>query len=381
MYVIVIGVLPSVPLWYSSFHISSSQFPFNLLLTSFSSPKIKSFFQISLMLMAASSFFLFSSSHPVASSSLSLSHKPLHSTFLLSSSTNPSPLLLTTLPFNRFKKPNSELRTLTIAKSNNNSDSADASDRLISALCYFYPFFDGIQYGKYVITQFYPLQAIIQPLVPAIRVFKSFPFNGFLVFLTLYFVVVRNPNFSRYVRFNTMQAIVLDVLLIFPDLLERSFNPRDGLGLDFVMSLDSTVFLFLLVSLIYGSSSCLLGQIPRLPIVADAADRQSLRLKNTLALKSGREQDEGSVCFRGEDPRLLESSILELWENARLQWANAVPNGHEVCPGAFKGRKRRLPLSSNKGESYTSRENAEQWQSWKNKESIIFFAEEIEIPY
>nr|POE45719.1 protein tic 20-v, chloroplastic [Quercus suber] len=131
-------------------------------------------------------------------------------------------------------------------------------------------------YGKYVITQFTPIQAVIQPLVPAIRVFKSFPFNGFLVFLTLYFVVVRNQNFSRYVRFNTMQAIVLDVLLIFPDVLERSFNPRGGLGLDLLMSLDSTVFLFLFVCLIYGSSSCLLGKLPRLPIVADAADRQVL---------------------------------------------------------------------------------------------------------
>ncbi|KAH7546928.1 hypothetical protein FEM48_Zijuj01G0252800 [Ziziphus jujuba var. spinosa] len=156
------------------------------------------------------------------------------------------------------------------------SNSADAPDRLISAVCYFYPFFDGIQYGKYVITQFTPIQTLIQPLVPAIKVFKSFPFNGFLVFLTLYFVVVRNPNFSKYVRFNTMQAIVLDVLLIFPDLLERTFNPRDGLGLDLMMSLDSTVFLFLLVCLIYGSSSCLLGQVPRLPIVAEAADRQVL---------------------------------------------------------------------------------------------------------
>lgn len=73
-----------------------------------------------------------------------------------------------------------------------------------------------------------------------------------------------------------MQAIVLDVLLIFPDLLERSFNPRDGLGLDLVMSLDSTVFWYLLACLIYGSGSCLLGQIPRLPIVAEAADRQVL---------------------------------------------------------------------------------------------------------
>ncbi|PKI50491.1 hypothetical protein CRG98_029096 [Punica granatum] len=156
------------------------------------------------------------------------------------------------------------------------SNSADAPDRLISAVCYFYPFFDGVQYGKYVVTQFSPIATLIQPLLPAIKAFKSFPFNGFLVFLTLYFVVVRNPNFSRYVRFNTMQAIVLDVLLIFPDLLERSFNPRDGVGLDLMMSLDSTVFLFLLVCLIYGSSSCLLGQVPRLPLVAEAADRQVL---------------------------------------------------------------------------------------------------------
>ncbi|KAL3821125.1 hypothetical protein ACJIZ3_007030 [Penstemon smallii] len=179
------------------------------------------------------------------------------------------------IPILPSKKPIITKRSLITTKSKG-TDSADAPDRLISAITYFYPFFDGIQYGKYVITQFSPFQTLIQPLVPAIRVFKSFPFNGFLVFLTLYFVVVRNPNFSKYVRFNTMQAIVLDVLLIFPDLLERTFNPRDGVGLDLLMSLDSTVFLFLLVSLIYGSSSCLLGQLPRLPIVAEAADRQVL---------------------------------------------------------------------------------------------------------
>ncbi|KAD4386349.1 hypothetical protein E3N88_26518 [Mikania micrantha] len=163
--------------------------------------------------------------------------------------------------------------TIIVAKSTGN-DSADGPDRLISALCYFYPFFDGIQYGKHIITQFSFIQTLIQPLVPAIRVFKSFPFNGTLVFLTLYFGVVRNPNFSRYVRFNAMQAVVLDVLLIFPDLLERGSDLKDGVGFDLIMSLDSTVFLFMLVCLIYGSSCCCLGMVPRLPIVADAADRQ-----------------------------------------------------------------------------------------------------------
>lgn len=205
--------------------------------------------------------------------SLTLSQKTHYSPSLSSLKKHTSFLTITSFP-NRANNPSR--RKLEIVQAKGNNDSADGPDRLISAVCYFYPFFDGIQYGKYVITQFPPIQVLIQPLFPAIKVFKSFPLNGFLVFLTLYFVVVRNPNFSRYVRFNTMQAIGLDVLLIFPDLLERTFNPRDGLGLDLVMSLDSTVFLFLLVSLIYGSSSCLFGQLPRLPIVAEAADRQVL---------------------------------------------------------------------------------------------------------
>ncbi|CAN1194033.1 Protein TIC 20-v, chloroplastic [Linum perenne] len=88
-------------------------------------------------------------------------------------------------------------RLIVIAKSNGSSNSVDAGDRIISALTYFYPFFDGVQYGKYVITQFTPIQTLIQPLLPAIKVFKTFPFNSFLVFITLYFVVVRNSNFSR----------------------------------------------------------------------------------------------------------------------------------------------------------------------------------------
>uniref|UniRef100_A0A5B7ADV7 Protein TIC 20 n=1 Tax=Davidia involucrata TaxID=16924 RepID=A0A5B7ADV7_DAVIN len=212
----------------------------------------------------------------VATPSLTFSCKPpLYTGYTASLLSLKHPSLLSLA--NPTRKPRNPIRPRRpITAQSKGPNSANAPDRLISAICYFYPFFDGIQYGKYVITQFTPLQALIQPLVPAIKVFKSFPFNGFLVFLTLYFVVVRNRNFSRYVRFNTMQAIVLDVLLIFPGLLERSFNPRDGLGLDLMMSLDSTVFLFLLVCLIYGSSFCLLGQVPRLPIVAEAADRQVL---------------------------------------------------------------------------------------------------------
>ena len=50
--------------------------------------------------------------------------------------------------------------------------------------------------------------------------------------------------------------------------------PMGGMGLQAYMSANNTIFLFVAVSVAYGAGSCLVGQAPRLPLVADAADSQ-----------------------------------------------------------------------------------------------------------
>lgn len=90
----------------------------------------------------------------------------------------------------------------------------------------------------------------------------------------LYLLVVNNPRYSRYVRFNCYQAILLDILLILPGLVERSFSPSGGAGLEALILFYNTVFLFIFSCFAFGSISCLLGKEPRLPVVADAADAQ-----------------------------------------------------------------------------------------------------------
>merc|ERR1711871_1865722 len=44
---------------------------------------------------------------------------------------------------------------------------------------------------------------------------------GIAVFFGLYYGICNNMNLSRYVRFNCMQCILLDILLIIPSLLEN----------------------------------------------------------------------------------------------------------------------------------------------------------------
>ncbi|KAG8059568.1 hypothetical protein GUJ93_ZPchr0002g23502 [Zizania palustris] len=166
-----------------------------------------------------------------------------------------------------------------------NSDAVEAPDRLVAAVAYLYPFLDGVHHGRFLLAQFPLFSTLLSPLAPAARLFRSSPLTPFLLFLTLYFAVVRNQqSFSRFVRFNAMQAVALDVLLIFPDLLAQSFAPSTGGGIGFELfqSLESTVFLFLLVCLVYGGGACLLGKTPRLPIVADAAERQITKFTSSV---------------------------------------------------------------------------------------------------
>lgn len=153
-------------------------------------------------------------------------------------------------------------------------DSVNAAERVVAALGYFLPLFDGIQYGRYFFLQFPVAEKLIAPLFPLLAAYKGFPFSNFIAFFGLYLAVVRNPSFSRYVRFNTMQAVVLDVLLIFPTLVERTFTPRGGIGFELLVIFYNSVFLFLVACFLFGVVSCILGKTPRLPLVADAADQQ-----------------------------------------------------------------------------------------------------------
>lgn len=152
--------------------------------------------------------------------------------------------------------------------------SVPAAERILSGISYLLPLLDGMQYGRYVFAQYPVAETVFRPLFPVLRFYSSIPFSNFIAFFTLYLAVVRNPSFSRYVRFNAMQACVLDVLIILPLIVQRVLNPRSGIGLDLLVIFYNTLFIFLLACFVFGVTSCLLGRTPRLPIVADAAENQ-----------------------------------------------------------------------------------------------------------
>ena len=144
-------------------------------------------------------------------------------------------------------------------------------ERGAAAVAYLLPLLDALRYGRFLFRDF-PLLAIpLLPLQPVVQLYYAFPFVSLIAFFALYLGVVNNPNFSRYVRYNVMQAILVDILLILPTVAESLTGAGSNALLE---SVDSTSFLFVMACFGYAVPQCFQGKLPRLPLVADSVDRQ-----------------------------------------------------------------------------------------------------------
>lgn len=152
----------------------------------------------------------------------------------------------------------------------------DIPDRVIGALPYLLPLFDGLRYGKFVFMQFPAFANLLLPLQPLLNLYFSVPFASIAIFFAVYLGIINNQSLSRFTRFNAMQAVLLDIILILPGLFESVLNirPSGGVGLQLYITLYNTIFLFLFACVTIGIGSCMAGKSARLPLVSDAADAQ-----------------------------------------------------------------------------------------------------------
>jgi hypothetical protein len=63
-------------------------------------------------------------------------------------------------------------------------------------------------------AQFPFIARALAPLGPVNALYHLFPFAPFIIFLGVYSGIVNNQSLSRYIRYNAMQAVLLDILLM-----------------------------------------------------------------------------------------------------------------------------------------------------------------------
>jgi Chloroplast import apparatus Tic20-like len=167
-------------------------------------------------------------------------------------------------------------------------------DRFWSLLPYMMPLADALPFVGAAAKVVPGLKFILVPLVyfamPYMMVEGLFTqsmgmLGGFVVFMLLFLLVVRNPRIPHFIRFNTAQAIIIGVAIailsavlqivefpfsLVPETLLANASPLDyGFAV-----LGGTIFFVALGSICYSIFSVVQGKYADIPYVSEASYSQ-----------------------------------------------------------------------------------------------------------
>ena len=149
--------------------------------------------------------------------------------------------------------------------------STDIKDRFFGAIVYLFAVYDVMALGIGLFTlipALLPLFQILQILLTPIQLIYGI-FNtaiplglgSLVVFFILFLAVVRNDKVNYFIRFNTMQSILIGIAV---SLIQIIFGTLGGLGI-----VGGLVFLVVVSVCFYCIVQCFLGRYPELPSFSD----------------------------------------------------------------------------------------------------------------
>jgi Chloroplast import apparatus Tic20-like len=159
-------------------------------------------------------------------------------------------------------------------------------DRIYACLPYTLPMVQSLGFGMAFFTLFPALTILLLPLMPFLQAYGwiSMIFQGYgslIIFMALFFLIVRNPSIKSFIRFNTAQALIIgiaaSIVSILLDLLGMPMSSLGtaGGGVGFIMqSLFGTIFLGVMAASIYSIAMSLMGKYAEIPVISEAAYSQ-----------------------------------------------------------------------------------------------------------
>ena len=120
-------------------------------------------------------------------------------------------------------------------------------------------------------------QLLELPALPVLLVDRLMPLGlgSLLLLVALFWAVVRNPGVPYFVRFNVLQAILVDIVLAVLGFAFSIFGCRPGFGGGFAcQAFTNTVFLGSLLLVGFSLVQCLRGKEPEIPSISDAVRMQ-----------------------------------------------------------------------------------------------------------
>jgi hypothetical protein len=146
-------------------------------------------------------------------------------------------------------------------------------DRIFACLPYLLPLIEVFAFGQFLMNDFPLLGLIFLPLLPLLRIYYGVRYAGMIIFFALWLLVVRNEKINHFIRFNTMQAIILDIVIFLCSILTDIVKLVPGSGFS-MQTLYTTIFMGILAAVVYSVAQSLMGKYAEIPAISDAVHMQ-----------------------------------------------------------------------------------------------------------
>ena len=156
--------------------------------------------------------------------------------------------------------------------------SVDYLDRLYASLPYLLPIASVVLFGKVSLFSqipileklFFPIIAIDAILSTSIIDFISI---RLVIWFCIFIFIVRNFRINRFIRFNAIQALLLDIVVIIVSVIIKLLGQISLLY--FILEiLINVTFLGITAAFLYSVFQCVRGKYANIPVISDAAYNQ-----------------------------------------------------------------------------------------------------------
>ena len=154
------------------------------------------------------------------------------------------------------------------------STTTEPTDRLFGALPYLLPLVYALPFGLPLLVKFPQLSILYVWLGPLFLAVNSTRFTSLIIFIILYAGVVRNTKIHYFIRFNTLQGILINIAIVLLGIVIDFLGIASGGGGILVETSSSVVFLGTLTACFYAISQSIMGKYAELPTISQAAYSQ-----------------------------------------------------------------------------------------------------------
>ncbi|MDF5721342.1 MAG: hypothetical protein PUP91_12870 [Rhizonema sp. PD37] len=146
-------------------------------------------------------------------------------------------------------------------------------ERIFACLPYLLPLISAVGFGAFLLAQFPALRVLFLFLTPVMFVYGLLgQYGEMIVFFALFFLVVRNEKINHFIRFNTMQALLLEIVAYLCQIILRIVALP---GIFFaIQTLSTTIFLGIVAAIVYSIAQSLRGKYAEIPALSEAVYTQ-----------------------------------------------------------------------------------------------------------